>query len=259
LNKTLRALASQVLPPLVVFALLIAAWEAYVELKDVSVFVAPSPHEVANRFFDDPWFFVKEGGYTLWEATLGLILGSTVAIVLAALMAHSRMLERAIFPLAIAAKVMPIVAISPVLVILFGFGQTPKIIVATLLTFFPLLVAALSGFKGVETQTLEFFRSIHASTWQIFWKLRVPSSFPYLFSALRISYPLALTGALVAEWFNGHDGLGYVIYSAWLGSRTPELFAGIAVVVLIGVVINVGLSVAERRVLFWHESVRSTG
>jgi NitT/TauT family transport system permease protein len=153
---------------------------------------------------------------------------------------------------------MPLVAVSPVLVIIFGFGQTPKIIVASLLCFFPILVSAMTGFRDVDPRALEFFRSIHASTAQIFWKLRLPSALPHLFSALRISYPLALTGAVVAEWFSGTQGIGFVVYSAWLGVRTPELFAAIAVLVIIGAAINIALSLAERRVLFWHESVRST-
>jgi NitT/TauT family transport system permease protein len=259
MNRTLRALAGQVLPPLVAFAVLIAGWQVYVEWRDVSIFIAPAPDRVAERFFDDPGFFAEQGAYTLWEATLGLILASTVAFVLAVAMAHSRIVERAIFPLAIAAKVMPLVAIAPVLVVIFGFGQTPKIIVASLLCFFPMLVSAMTGFRDVDPRALEFFRSIHASAWHIFWKLRAPSALPHIFSALRVSYPLALTGAVVAEWFSGTRGIGYVVYSAWGGVRTPELFAAIAVLVVIGVAINVVLSVAERRVLFWHESVRSTG
>jgi NitT/TauT family transport system permease protein len=258
MSRTLRVLASHVLPPLVTFAVLIALWQAYVEWKDISVFVAPAPDRVAERFFDDPSFFLREGGYTLWEATLGLIFGSAIAIALAAVMAHSRLVERAIFPLAIATKVMPLVAISPVLVIIFGFGQTPKIIVAGLLCFFPMLVSALIGFRDVDPRALEFFRSINASTWHILAKLRAPSALPHVFAALRVTYPLALTGAVVAEWFQGTRGIGYVVYSAYGGTRTPELFAAIATLVVIGVAINVVLSLAERRLLFWHESVRST-
>ena len=121
-----------------------------------------------------------------------------------------------------------------------------------------MLVNAVAGFRDVNPAQLEFFRSIHASNWQIFWKLRAPGSLPYIFSALKVTYPLALIGAVVAEWFTGTHGLGYVVYSAWLNLRTPELFGAIAVLAVIGVVINIAISVLERRLLFWHESVRST-
>ncbi|MCI0784421.1 MAG: ABC transporter permease subunit, partial [Chloroflexi bacterium] len=133
-----------------------------------------------------------------------------------------------------------------------------KIFLAALLCFFPMLVNALIGFRDVDSGALEFMRSLRASSWSIFWKLRVPSSLPYLFSALRITYPLALVGAVIAEWFTGNRGLGFVVYSAAQNLRTPELFSAIAVLALIGVAINIALSLLERRVLFWHESVRST-
>ena len=257
MNSVRRALIGYVVPPLVAFAVLIAIWEAYIAWKDVSVIVVPAPHRIVERFFDDPWFFWREGAYTLYEATLGLIIGSAIALALSVLMAYSRPLERAIFPIAIAVKVTPIVAVSPVLVIIFGFGVMPKLIVATLLCFFPMLVNATTGFRDVNPAQLEFFRSISASRWQVFWKLRAPSSLPYIVSALKITYPLALTGAVVAEWFSGTHGLGYVIYAAWLNLRTPELFAAIGVLAITGVFIYAMLSLVEQRLLFWHESVRS--
>ncbi len=259
MNGKLRSIAAHVLPPLVTLAVLIGAWEAYIAWRDISVIVMPAPHRIAERFYERPWFFSRQGVYTLYEATLGLIAGSVVAVALAAVMAHSRTLERAIFPLAIAAKVMPLVAITPVLIIIFGFGDEPKIIVAALLCFFPMLVSSMIGFRDVDPGALEFFRSISASPWQVFWKLRVPSSLPYVLSALRVSYPLALIGAVVAEWFTGTRGLGYVIYSSWLNLRTPDLFVSIAVLAFTGIAINICLSLAERRLLFWHDSVRSTG
>lgn len=257
MNNTSRALAGYVLPPLIAFTLLIASWEAYIAWRDISIFVVPAPSDIAERFFDDPAFFGREGWWTLYEATLGLLIGSSIALLAAVAMAYSRLLERAIFPIAIAIKVTPLVAISPVLVIIFGFGVMPKLIIATLLCFFPMLVNATVGFRDVNPTQLEFFRSIHASQWHVFWKLRVPSSLPYIFSALKITYPLALTGAVVAEWFSGTRGLGYVIYAAWLNLRTAELFAAVAILAVTGVVIYALLSLIEQRLLFWHESVRS--
>jgi NitT/TauT family transport system permease protein len=252
-----RALAGYVLPPLVAFSVLIAFWEAYISWRDVSIFVMPAPSDIAERFFDDPWFFAREGWWTLYEATLGLLIGSSLALVLAVAMAYSRPLERAIFPIAVAVKVTPLVAISPVLVIIFGFGVTPKLIIATLLCFFPMLVNATTGFRDINANQLEFFRSMNSSQWHIFWKLRAPSSLPFIMSALKITYPLALTGAVVAEWFSGTRGLGYVIYAAWLNLRTAELFAAVSVLALSGVVVYAALALIEQRVLFWHESVRS--
>jgi NitT/TauT family transport system permease protein len=253
----LRAFVTYVLPPLVAFAAALLLWEAWVEWRDVSILIVPPPSAVIERFFDRPGFFWREGGWTLYEATLGLLLGSSLAIALAVLMAHSRLAERTLFPLAIVIKVTPLVAVAPVLVILMGFGTTPKIFVAALLSFFPMLVNGMAGFRDVNPGALQFLRSLNASPWQVFWKLRLPSALPYLFVGLKITYPLALIGAVVAEWFTGDRGLGLVIFSANSNLDTPTLFAAIGVLAITGVTINVLLSLIERRLLFWHPSVRT--
>lgn len=257
-SKTVRTVAGYVLPPVVAIVLLLAFWEFYIAWRDVHIIVMPAPSDVVERFVEDPQYFWREAGWTLYEATFGLVIGSVFAIVTAAVMAHSRLVERTLFPLAIIMKVTPLVAIAPVLVIVLGFGTTPKIVVAALLSFFPMLVNALNGFRDVNPGALEFMRSMRASTWQVFTKLRLPGAQPYLFAALRITYPLALIGAVVAEWFTGDRGLGVVIYVANANLDTPTLFASIAVLAFLGIVINVALSLVERRLLFWHETVRTT-
>jgi len=257
-NPTVRTIAGYVLPPLIAFAALIALWEVYVAWKDVHIIVAPAPSDVGEALYKERSLLVREGWWTLYEASIGLLFGTVAALGFAAAMAHSRLVERALFPLAILLKVTPMVAIAPVLVIILGFGTTPKIVVAALLSFFPMLVNAMAGFRDVNPGALEFLRSIRASTWQVFWKLRVPSSLPYLFSAIKITYPLAIIGAVVAEWFTGTRGLGYIIYTANANLNTPRLFAAVAVLAFTGVAINIALSLAERRLLFWHESVRTT-
>lgn len=253
----LRAFATYVLPPLVAFAAALLLWEAWVQWRDVSILIVPPPSAVMERFFDRPGFFWREGGWTLYEATLGLVLGSAFAIALAVLMAHSSFAERSLLPIAIVIKVTPLVAVVPVLVILLGFGTWPKVIIAAVFSFLPVLLNAMIGFRDVDSGALEFLRSLRASRWQIFWKLRLPSSMPYLFLALKTAYPLALVGAVVAEWFVGDRGLGIVVFRANSNLDTPTLFAAVGVLVIIGTVIYFCLSLIERRLLFWHPSVRT--
>jgi len=256
-SRTLRPLAAHVLPPALALGLAALVWEAWVQWRDVSIIVVPPPSAVWERFTEDPGFFWREGAWTLYEATLGLLLSAAVAISLAVIMAHSATAERALFPLAIVMKVTPVVAIAPVLVIAFGYGMAPKVATAALISFFPLLANAVSGFRDVDLGTLEFLRSLRASRWQLFWKLRVPSALPYLFAALKVTFPLALIGAVVAEWFTGDKGLGFVVFVARGNLDTPTLFAAIGVLAITGVTINVLISLAERRLLFWHETFRS--
>lgn len=253
-----RSIVRTALPPIIAFTVLLLVWEAYVAWRDISIIVVPPPSAVIERFFDRPEFFWQENLHTFYEATLGLVLGASAAVVLAIVMAHSGLAERTLMPLAIALKVTPLVAVAPVLMIIFGFGREPNIIIAGLLSFFPVLINVTAGLRDVSPGALEFLRSIHASPWHVFWKLRVPSSMPYLFPALKTAYPLALIGAVVAEWFGVARGLGFVIASANSNLDTPTLFAAIGVLTVTGVAVNVALSIIERRVLFWHESVRTT-
>ena len=255
-NATLRAVAAYVLPPAVAVAVGLIFWEVWTRARDISILLVPPPSRVIDRFLDQPGFFLGEGMITLYEALLGLALGAAVAIAGAVLMAHSRLAERALFPLAILIKVTPVVAVAPLLVIWFGFGLWPKVCVAALISFFPFLVNAITGFRSVNPGAMEFVRSLQASPMQVFLKLRAPSALPYLFAALKVSLPLSLIGAVVAEWFSGDKGLGLAIFAANERLDTPTLFAAIAVLAVIGVVLNTIASLVERRVLFWHEAFR---
>ena len=171
-------------------------------------------------------------------------------------MSRSRATERSLLPLAVLVKVTPIVAVAPLFVIWFGFGSFPKILVASLITFFPVLVNALAGLRSVSYEALDLFRSLNASNTEILWKLRAPCSLPYLFAAFRISVPLSVIGAVVGEWFTGDRGLGSVIIVAHNNLDMPRLFAAVAVLAVIGISLTALTWYAEKRVLFWHESER---
>lgn len=249
-----RAVLVAAVPPLVAIALVLVAWSAWVRLRDVPEYLVPTPEAVARAFLDDPARFVEAGRTSLIEALGGLAIGSGGALLVAVAMAHSRPLERALYPLALVVKVTPVVAVAPLFIIWFGFGVWPKLLVAALITFFPMLVNAVTGLRAVDPAAHDFLRSLHASRWQVFWRLRWPASLPYLFAALRISVPLALIGAVVAEWMSGDGGLGQVILIANGDFDTASLFAAVLVLAAIAVLLSGALALLERRLLFWHES-----
>lgn len=246
-----------VLPALFGLGSALAAWEAWVRLRHVKVYLVPAPSRVAQRLYGGPDLFIKEGFHTLEGALLGFAVGAGVAFVLATIMAQSRYLERAIFPLAILVKVTPIVAIAPLLTIWFGFGLFPKVFIAALIVFFPVMVNALVGFRSVNPNALALFESLAAGRLDVFLKLRLPSSLPFLFAAFKVSIPLSVIGAVVAEWFSGDRGLGRVIYVANNNLDMPTAFAGIFTLAVLGVALYLVTSAVERRVLFWHESALS--
>ena len=235
--------------------MLAIVWELWVRISSVPVYIVPRPSVILVRLFSDLGFFAHHGGITLMEAVNGFVLGSVIALVGATLMVHSRFLERSLFPVAILVKVTPVVAVAPLFVIWFGFGSLPKILIAAIITFFPVLVNALIGMRSVNPGALDFFHSLNASNREIFLMLRVPSSLPYLFAACRISIPLSVIGAVVGEWFSGDRGLGSVIIVAHNNLDMPTLFASIVILACMGISLTIVTACVEKRVLFWHDSL----
>ncbi len=244
------------LPPATAIFLAALGWETYVKITDKQEYLLPAPTRVMSRLWEEPAFFVSNAWTTTYEAVLGFLLGSSAAIFLAVLMAHSRVLERSIYPIAVLVKVTPVVAVAPMFIIWFGFGVTPKVLIAALITFFPVLVNAVTGFRDVNPRAFEFMRSINASRVDILLKLRLPSALPYLFAAFKISATLSVIGAFVAEWIGASKGLGHVLALAHSTLDMRTLFGAIASLAIIGTLFVVILSILEKRLLFWHESMR---
>ncbi len=252
---SLGGLAQIVAPPLVAAAVALALWELWVRARDVKSYLAPAPSAVARALADDPSRFVDAGLVTLLHALGGLAIGAGAAFLLAVVMAHSRSLERALYPLAILVKVTPVVAVAPLFLIWFGFNVWPKLLVAALITFFPMLVNSVTGLRSVDPAAHDFLRALGASRWQLFRKLRLPASLPYVMAALRISVPLSLIGAVVAEWFAADSGIGQIIVIANGELNTAVLFAAVFVLAVLGVTLTGTVAYIERHVLFWHESL----
>ncbi len=253
-RSRLAGVIGAAIPPIAAVVVALAVWSLWVRLRDIPGYLVPTPEAVARAFLDDPARFLDAGRTSLIEALGGLAIGSGGALLLAIVMAHSRPLERALYPLALVVKVTPVVAVAPLFIIWFGFGIWPKLLVAALITFFPMLVNAVTGLRAVDPAAHDFLRSLHASRWQVFWRLRWPASLPYLFAALRISVPLALIGAVVAEWMSGDGGIGQVILIANGDFDTASLFAAVLVLAAIAVALSGALALLERKLLFWHES-----
>ena len=243
----LRPLLAWVLPPLIALLLLAVAVEIWVRVAEVSIWVMPRPTTVIENFFADFGRYFTEGLKTLGVSLGGLAIGTAAATLLAAGVAHSNVLERAVLPIAIMVKVTPVVALIPLFIIWLGHGWNPKIAIAALITYFPVLINAIAGFRDVDPRMHDFFRSVDASTWEIFRHLRLPAAIPYLFASLKISVTLSLIGAVVAEFFlSGHGGLGAVIWIEQNNLRLEKVFAAVLMLTLIGVTLSTAVVLAER-------------
>ena len=249
-----REIVGVVLPAIVAATVALTLWEIWISVRDIKEYMVPAPRAIGRALLDDPSRFVEAGSISLVHALGGLGFGGGAAFLLAVVMAHSRPLERALYPLAILVKVTPVVAVAPLFLIWFGFNAWPKLLVAAMITFFPVLVNAMTGLRSIDPTSHDFLRALNASRWQVFWKLRLPASLPYVLAALRISVPLSLIGAVVAEWFAADSGVGQIIVIASGELDTPVLFGAVFVLALIGVTFTGTIAYIERRVLFWHES-----
>lgn len=247
----------RLLPPLIALVVTLVAWETIVRATGVPDYLVPAPSGIGGVLARDPSRFAAAGLTSLGEALGGLAVGTGAAFAAAVVMAHSRPLERALYPLALLVKVTPVVAVAPLFIIWFGFGALPKVLIAALITFFPMLVNAVTGLRSVSPAALDVFRALDASPWQTFRLLRVPASLPYVVAALKISIPLSLIGAVVAEWMSGDSGVGQIILIANSSLDTASLFAAVVVLAVLAVALTGAVALVERRLLSWHESAEA--
>lgn len=226
-------------------------WELHVRIFHVPDFLMPAPSQVAQSLVDEWPSLQRNTGATLIESVGGFVAGNGVAILLAVLFVHSKSTERTLYPIAVAIRTVPIIAIAPILVLLFGNGYAPKIIIAALISFFPTLVNMVRGLESVESNALELMRVLSASPAQVFWKLRVPSSLPFLFAALKIAATSCVIGAIVSEWIGADTGLGYLITVSTFEFRTGLLYAAMVVGSAMALGLFGAVVLAERLVVRW--------
>lgn len=249
------SLSSRVLAfaPTVALMLVVAgAWEIATRALAVPAYLLPGPSMVVTRLGSDLGFFLTEGSITLLEALAGLFVGGGVALGAALLMARWRWLERAVLPIAVMAKVTPVVIVAPLFVLWFGFGPMPRVLIAALLTFFPVLVGAISGLRATPRAARDVFATLNATGIEDAFRLRLPYALPQLFAAVKVSSTLALLGAAIAEWVGGDRGLGRAILLANSNLDTTAALAGVATIGLCGIAMIGVITLVERRVLFWH-------
>jgi NitT/TauT family transport system permease protein len=219
-----------------------------------SRFLLPTLSSVASQLVNDPTTYLVNAGDTLSEAIPGVAISYTVALLLALAMTQSRLVTRAVLPIAVVLNVTPLIAIAPALVVAFSFSRTPKIVLVALITFFPALINSLTGLRSADPQAMEVLETLHASRWETLWRLQLPSSLPYLFAAARVVVPLSIVGAAVAEMVSPgvSNGLGWLINTASSNSQLDIAWAGIVTLVVIGLAMMAIVVIAEARVLHWR-------
>lgn len=234
-----------------ILVLALGAWEVGVRMSETPSYLVPSPGDVLGVLGSDLDTLIPATLVTLGEALAGLLLGGAVGLALAAVITFWSQLEQGVMSLALLIKSTPIIAVIPILTIWMGFGPGPKVVVTALLTFFPVLINSLEGFRSVDPAVGDWFRSIDAPPRQYFIHARWPSARPFLFAALKVAAPLALIGAVVAEWMGASSGLGRHMWLSYTNLDMPSLFAAVFALTLVSAGVYQVVLMAERRTVHW--------
>ena len=211
--------------PLIGAGTLLFIWWALIAFFDVKPFIAPAPQVVLVTLWQKREMLFANLVPTMIEALAGFTVGNLVAVAIATLFVHRKSIEMAFFPIVVLINSIPIVAKAPILVLLLGNGMAPKIAIAAVICFFPTLVNMVRGLEAVSPQALELMRVLSAGKWDIFRRLRLPTSIPYLFSALKIAASTAVVGAIVGEWIGSQEGIGALIIQATYNFDSALLYA----------------------------------
>ena len=253
----MRTRPELVLAP-ILLVVIIAVWEWGVPYFDIPNYVLPTPSSIVTALWRGlDAGLMDRGGYwlhtgvTVAEVLLGFFIGSGVGLVLGTIISQFRVLDATLRIYLIAIQSLPKVALAPIVVLWFGFGLTSKVVIICLLTFFPLLVNSMAGFKAVDPERLELMRALGANPWQIFWKVRLPSALPYIFAGLDMAAVFAVVGAIVGEFVGAQRGLGTLILSMNAQMDIAGTFSVFIILSLVGVALHQTLRRIERRLLFW--------
>ena len=232
-------------------------WEIVVRAFNVPEYLLPAPSAILTALTKDAGYLAHHLGITSLEVVLGLLLSIVIGVGFGVLMVMLPPVETALYPLLVASQSIPKIAIAPLLVVWAGIGLLPKILVAFLIAFFPLVIATVAGLSSVEPEMLHLARSMGASRTRTLFKVRFPTALPQIFSGLKVAVTLAVVGALVGEFIQADRGLGYVMLLANGNFDTPLAFATFVLLSALGIVMFVLVEAIERVVLPWHASQRS--
>ena len=231
---------------------LIALWWAVIVLFNVKPFIAPTPWAVVETLYAKRAVLLDNLLPTAMEAAGGFLLGNLAAIAIATVFVHNKTLQDIFFPVVLMFNAIPLVAKAPVLVLIMGNGMEPKITIAALVCFFPTLVNMVRGLESVNPQAMELMRVLSASKTEIFFRLRLLNSLPYLFSALRIAASMCVIGAVVGEWVGATVGIGAMILQATFNFDSPLLYAAIVMSASLSGLFFLLVTLAERWVIRWQ-------
>lgn len=236
---------------------IVVVWELACRFFGIGSYLLPTPTDVVKTVVDDPRFLMNHTGATAAATLAGFVLAVLAGVALAVAIVYSRLLEKTLFTSLVAFNAIPKVAIAPLFIMWVGTGIESKVLMAFLIAIFPIIVDTVAGLRAVDPAQLDLARTYRSSHFKMFWKIRFPNALPGIFAGMKVGITLALIGTIVGEFVGSNQGLGFVILQAQGTYQTPLVFAAIAVLSVLGVLLFNILDFAERRLLPWHVSQRT--
>jgi len=244
------------LTPLAGILAFLVAWQLFVVIWKMPPYLLPSPVAVAQTFVAELPELLRHGWVTTYEMIAGYALAVTIAIPLAIAITSSARFNQFVMPTMLFFQIVPKVAIAPLFLVWFGVGATPKILVAFLISFFPIVIDAAVGLRSMSTEMADLARSMGATRMQVFTRFRLPTSLPYLFSGLKVAATLAIAGTVVGEFVGADKGLGYLLLVTNSNMQTSLMFATIVALTIIGLVFYYLVELLEGLLIPWHVTHR---
>ena len=239
---------------IITVAVTLILWEGLVWIFKPSQWILPPPTVIFEALINNRNVILTNAWVTLYEALLGFGLAIIFSLLIAILMDYFSAIKKGIYPILVASQTIPIFAVAPLLFIWFGFGILPKIIIVALVDFFPIVINLTDGLNSADKGLIKLLKSMNASKWQIFKKVKFPSALPYFFSGLRIAATYSVMGAVIGEWIIASKGLGLYIKNTFNSFLTDQVFAGILVIIAISIMLYGIIVFLERITIPWNKS-----
>jgi ABC-type nitrate/sulfonate/bicarbonate transport system permease component len=240
------------LPALVLLAALIGCWQVVVTTRGVAPYLLPAPSRILDAFVGARALLATPVLTTTEEAVAGLLIGAAVGALLAIALAAAPVLRRALYPLLVASQTVPMIVLAPLLVLWFGYGLAPKVVVVALIVFFPVVVSTVAGLTGVDGEMVDLVRGMGASRLQVLRIVLVPAAVPAFFSGLRISAAYAVAGAVVGEWVGASSGLGIFIDRSKASFRVDRVFVAVVIIALLSMALFALVGLGARLASPWR-------
>ncbi len=237
--------------PIVALILLFVFWEAVARIGRIPQYLLPAPSSIFEYTFTHFGLLATHARWTIQSTLLGFVLSVVFGVGLSVLIIWSRTFEDAVYPLVVMTQVIPKVAIAPLLIVYMGFGQEPKVFLAFLVSFFPMVINTTLGMKSVNVELLELLTTLKATRWQVMRKVRFMRAIPFIVEGAKIAITLAVIGAIVGEFASGSVGLGYLIASSSSTLDTVQGFSALLLLIIIGIVSFEVIHLGGRRLTPW--------